>query len=785
MKRLILLFFCLAPLFAIGQEDPVKEWQKKLEAFYASAPPVIVHVQFNQPQFAPGDTAYFRAAFLTAEEMLPIKGPQILKLDLVAYTGEVKVHQEFRVKDGWGGSQIILPKDLEPGSYRVKGYCDWMKNFDHSLFFTGRLDVAGKNTLESVADNPGLEYFPEGGRLIAGLKNRVVVQALPDAGRGTVTDNEGKVVADFIIGKNGYGFFYLTPQAQQEYNLAVGQLVKRMTKPEAEGIAILVTANADKGNHHRILTQAPPGVLRSEKLYVVVSGHGTIYYSAELLFKDLEYLAVNVPTIDLPAGLANITILRANGETLASRMVFTGKGYGIRSNITLSKPEIVTRGNISLKLSAAKTDGQPVMSRVSVTVYNEDLLPAGTSSPGIHDYLSGRCNVAPGESQHVPAWDSPDADLFLVTQQWPWYTWQQVLTAQQKTKHFFEGYQQLNGTLTAPASDFDLTTRSHLTFYLESTGDLYEFETDNRGKFSGPLLFDFYDQEEIFYRAERTGRKLFGTSITLDDNRMKYPPVAPAVSTARINPYFQYTEQRNTIGSSYDFFDRLDAELVVRKEGANAIMEDELWGTEFEIDLDDFTIFPTMQETVHEIIPWLQNRKRDGKDVLRMYLPDKKTNGEESPTFLIDGILTDDADYFLSLKPVNVDKIKLVTKGDKLAKLGALGKNGLVLVETKIPGNAAKVSRNNSTFMARGLTRPIPFSARRSWQMKTSRVPRMQSCVYWNADLKTNARGEADLTIQATDDTGRFRVVVEGLTNDGRPFRTEETFLVNFGKVTH
>ncbi len=781
MNRLAILLLLNLSLTAAGQDNPVEGWQKKLEAFYSSAPPVVVHLQFNQPQYAPGDTAFFRAAFLTAEEMLPIKGPQILMVDLVEPRGEVKLHQEFRVKDGWGGSQVVLPKDIEPGVYRIKAYCDWMKNFDHSLFFTGQLEVAGKNTFDSITSLPVLDCFPEGGKLIAGLKNRVVVRGLPDAGKGEVTDNQGKVVADFVIGRNGYGFFYLTPLPDQEYSVHVGQMAGEIPKPETEGIAMLLTANTDKNNLHRVLLQAPPSALRTEKLYAVVSGHGSIYYSAEIQFKDLEYLAVNVPTTDLPAGISTISILRSNGEALCSRLVYTRKEHGVFPRITLSKLEVVTREKVSLKLAVSDGAGKPVMSRVSVSVYNEDLFPGYAALPAIDDYLWGSCNAEPG----LPSLESPDADLYLITRTWPWYTWQQVLRAQEKPKHFFEGYQKLTGKLTAPVSDFDIGTKSKMTFYLESTGDMYEFETDDRGVFSGSLLFDFYDQEEIFYRVERNGRKLFKTSITLDDNRMTYPLVAPGLSTSRINPYFQYAEQRNLIGSSYSFFDRMNAELVSRKESANALMEDELWGAEFEIDLDDFTIFPTMQETVHEIIPWLQNRKRDGKDVLRMYLPDLKTNGEESPTFLIDGILTDDADYFLSLKPVNVDKIKLVTKGEKLSKLGALGKNGLVLVETKIPGNAARVSRNNSTFMAHGLTRPIPFSAQRSWQMKTSRVPRMQSCLYWNPDLRTNARGETEFTIQATDDTGRFRVVVEGLTNDGRPFRTEVTFRVNFGRVTH
>lgn len=421
---------------------------------------------------------------------------------------------------------------------------------------------------------------------------------------------------------------------------------------------------------------------------------------------------------------------------------------------------------------------------MSVTVYNDDLFTETvTGNNKIQDYLWGTCNVAIDDSQPSPNSDSPEADLFLISQAWPWYTWKQLLTTPEEPRHFFEGYQHLNGRISGALSQDGVTDKTNLTFYLQSTDDVYEFEANQQGDFTGTLLFDFYDQEEIFYRAERYGKKLMNTSITLSEDKISYSAVAPGISTSKINPYFNYAGQKNLVTNSYQFFDRMNSDLITKKAGPNASMEDELWGAEFEIDLDDFTIFPTMQETVHEIIPWLQNRKHNGKDVLRMYLPDRKTNGEESPTFLIDGVLTDDSDYFLNLKPVNVDKIKLITKGDKLSKLSALGKNGLVLVETKIPGNAAKVSRNGSYFLAPGLTKPIAFSsALKSWQAKTNRVPRMQSTLFWNPNLATTLEGEASFSFLATDDTGQFRVIIEGLTFDGRPFRAEETFRVNFGK---
>lgn len=111
------MFFLAAT--ANAQQSPFEIWVKKLQEYYAISKPVKLHLLFNQSMYAPGDTAFFRIAFVSAEEVAPIKGFNLIEIDVVDNKGSVVIHQVVRIRDGWGANQIVLPEDILPGNYRV------------------------------------------------------------------------------------------------------------------------------------------------------------------------------------------------------------------------------------------------------------------------------------------------------------------------------------------------------------------------------------------------------------------------------------------------------------------------------------------------------------------------------------------------------------------------------------------------------------------------------------------------------------------------------------------
>jgi hypothetical protein len=78
---------------------------------------------FNQPAFAPGDTAYF-TGYLLQERDQPERNKQIVSIKLLGLSNELIYHGRVLFQDGKGVSQIIIPPDIEPGNYQFVSYIE-------------------------------------------------------------------------------------------------------------------------------------------------------------------------------------------------------------------------------------------------------------------------------------------------------------------------------------------------------------------------------------------------------------------------------------------------------------------------------------------------------------------------------------------------------------------------------------------------------------------------------------------------------------------------------------
>src|SRR5690349_15685983 len=145
-KRWIHIAF-LFGLYSIRAQS-VDDFQKRLTDFYKTNFPVKVGVTFHQPYYTPGDTAFFALYFLNAR-LVPISNQQILTVHLVAPSGKIAQSQQVLVKQGWAQNQLIIPREIEPGHYRIVAFNDWMRNFDRGLICSESLLIAGEKTFEA------------------------------------------------------------------------------------------------------------------------------------------------------------------------------------------------------------------------------------------------------------------------------------------------------------------------------------------------------------------------------------------------------------------------------------------------------------------------------------------------------------------------------------------------------------------------------------------------------------------------------------------------------------
>jgi hypothetical protein len=111
---------------------------------------------FNQPQYAPGDTAYFTGYLLQKNQ--PRGGKVIVSIKLLGPAKEILHHGRVLFQEGIGISQIIIPNTIQPGSYQFVSYVETNSTKENPVFNFSYLVISSKDL--RLEDDLGIN-FPE------------------------------------------------------------------------------------------------------------------------------------------------------------------------------------------------------------------------------------------------------------------------------------------------------------------------------------------------------------------------------------------------------------------------------------------------------------------------------------------------------------------------------------------------------------------------------------------------------------------------------------------------
>lgn len=188
--------------------------------------------------------------------------------------------------------------------------------------------------------------------------------------------------------------------------------------------------------------------------------------------------------------------------------------------------------------------------------------------------------------------------------------------------------------------------------------------------------------------------------------------------------------------------------------------------------LDDYDRFPTVRETLIEIMPNLRVRKGpDGKPMLQMLLRDVDAFSSNVLT-LIDGVPVKDIGSLLDFD--------CMLFGDVLVypytySFGSTVFQGVVdFVTAKGDISSFKFDRNVEIVEWQGASYPVAFTCRGMLPSDED----LRGTLYWHPSISVDAGGKLEVEVKTPSYSGTFRVVAEGITADGKPFRTETLLTV-------
>lgn len=344
-----------------------------------------VYVQTDNNCYFVGDTLWYKAFVLRADNNKPTNMSKLLYVELLSPDGVVVERQRIVVSNkGVTCGQFALQDSLYSGYYEIRAYTRWMLNFnvthrdytldDKHLFYNnnmahdffrewnglysrvlpifskpkqkGNYDgkyMYGRPKQEvEFVEKPKLKvrFYPEGGTLLEGVQNRVAFDICDNDGQALQISgslDDGTKLQPAYMGR---GTFLVTPNGQKAtFRWNDKEWTFKLPKSQAEGVALVL----DKGK----AKWASRGV--SVAAYAVMC-RGKLY-----LFERTSSTSASLAMDKLPSGVNELMLLDADAKVLASRLFFVNHDDKVKNvSVKTDKMEYKPFEPISLEVKGAE-----------------------------------------------------------------------------------------------------------------------------------------------------------------------------------------------------------------------------------------------------------------------------------------------------------------------------------------------------------------------------------------------------------------------------------------------
>lgn len=379
MKKLLCILTLLVAATGLRAQS-LDDYADRLQKFGSNIPQEKVFLHMDNSNYFIGDTIWYKAyTMLSTGGLSKLSG--LLYVELLNHDGFLVERQNIKLENGQGCGCFVLLDSLYSGYYELRAYTRWQLNWgltehphteyaekwfyskqfakefyrDYDKLYSRVFPVYDKPkepgrynqdmTLRPLRryykqeyDRPEatLTFFPEGGNLVAGTRQRIAFEANDQEGKHlkgklVLKDKDGNTVAEAQTESRGRGLLELDIAAdgnmrpdRLKAEFAWGEYSSKteLPKPVADGVTIKILP-PQTGAGLAISLQCA-GTAKDEQLGLTVTTDGVLCH-----YQPLEQgaeRAIQVPAESLHTGVAQVTVFNAEGRIWADRLVFVNKG---------------------------------------------------------------------------------------------------------------------------------------------------------------------------------------------------------------------------------------------------------------------------------------------------------------------------------------------------------------------------------------------------------------------------------------------------------------------------
>jgi len=773
-RGLLLLGLWLAAGTAAGQADSLGGIAGKFVRYEQRGPQEKLFLHLDRPLYLSGETMWFKVYALDGTAAKPLALSGVAYVEVLNAAHRPVLQGKIALANATGQGSFLLPASLASGAYTVRAYTNWMKNFGPDAYFQAAVTVintAGASGPAAGKDSAAydVQFFPEGGNLVQGLRSKVAFKVTGRTGagvaaEGTVLGPDGAVVARFATLRLGMGTFSFTPAAAKAGYTAVLRLgpqrtISRKLPPVYEQGYVMRLENSSP-DHLTLVVNAT--TTQPETIYLLAHSRQkmAVALQAQLINGQSGFV---IDKSQLLAGVSHLTVFNSRQQPVCERLYFQPPAHALDIVARADRPQYAPRAKVSLQVA---TPGQPRAS-LSMAVYRLDSL---NQAPAVaidrYLWLTADLKGAVETPDYYFTAPGPEAaeaaDNLMLTQGWSRFRWADVLAASLPPLEYRPEPDGpvVQARLTQAGAD---RPRAGVMTYLSSPSRIIRLN-NSLSNANGLVQFELhgsYGPQELVLQADpqqdSTGQLALLNPFSTQFSAA--PPVPFRLAPRFLPDYAKRHLQQQAQGV---YFGKYRSRFVVPPADSLAF-----YGTPDETYLlDKYTRFKVLEEVLREYVPGVLVKIR--KDGFHLMVVDRtdKTILKENPMVLLDGVPVFNLNKLMALSPLKIQKLEVM---DNRYFHGLAIYNGLVSFTT-YRGDLAGFPLDPRVLVQQyeGVQRQREFYAPRydTPQAAQSRLPDLRNLLYWNPDITTGPDARP-VDFYTGDQAGRYLVVLQGLSATG------------------
>ncbi|SOD20201.1 TonB-dependent receptor [Pedobacter xixiisoli] len=654
--------------------------------------------------------------------------------------------------------------------------------------------VSKEIPLKTTSKDIDVQFFPEGGKLVENLPNKIAIKAINSSGLGEYTtgiivNSDGTEISKLETNKLGMGSFFINPIAGQAYkaNLTFADgTTKTLNLPAADKSGRVLSISNLDSTKMSIKVYLSEDLLNKEEYNLIAQHNGIVYFSTKVS-SSRQVVSLTVPKDSLPSGIIQVSLLSSTFAPLNERIVFVNNLTADKIDIKPEnlKPSYGKRAKVDLSLAASHA-GKPVQGSFSVAITNSTAVkPDPENETNILTKLlltSDLVGYVEKPNRYFLNQDREtrfDLDNLLLTQGWRKIDWKQVVDGTEPVIKFpVEKKIQISGLVTKGGKPVVKGKVSLVSF----SGGFFMIDTltDAKGRFNFDQI-EFLDSTKFVVQA-RTDKDRKFVDIVMDVVPGQMVSKNPNTGDIEVNvnqSLAAYLEESNKYfddQTKKGLLNRtilLDQVNIVEKRKP-AYASSNLGGA----GNADAVFTAKDLETAFSLSQYLQGRIagvqiRNGQAFAR---------GSQSPmSIMLDGMNVGGEDFDLdNIVVQDIETVEILKSIGNTAIYGMQGGSGVIVITTKRGGGLSSVNTYTPgviNYLPKGYAVVRAFYSPK-YDVKPDNRPDLRTTVFWEPQMVSDASGKAKISYFNTDVPGTYRIVIEGIDVNGSLARKVLTYEV-------